>query len=83
MQSKVPSGGFLSKMKNNTALKSTLIHTGAQNQSFFMQSHPSNDINIGLTESIVLEDKKPATGAKNRKTVKNLRQIIDDKKKVL
>lgn len=41
--------GLGSKMKNKTELKSTLIHTGAQPDSFLLQSHPSNDINLGMT----------------------------------
>ncbi len=41
--------GLGSKMKNKTDLKSTLIHTGARPDSFLLQSHPSNDINLGMT----------------------------------
>lgn len=50
--------GLGSKIKNKTDLKSTLIQTGAQPDSFMMQSHPSNEINLAITESIVFEDKK-------------------------
>jgi hypothetical protein len=50
--------GLGSRVKNKTELKSTLIHTAAQPDSFLFQSHPSAEINLGLAESIILEDKK-------------------------
>ena len=50
--------GLASRMKNKAELKSTLIHTAAQPDSFLLQSHPSNEINPALAESIIFEDKK-------------------------
>jgi len=35
-----------------------LINTAAQPDSFLFQSHPSNEINLALAESIIFEDKK-------------------------
>lgn len=83
LQSKITTDSA-SKIKSKTDLKSTFINTGAHPQSFVTKSNPSKvDMNLEITQSIVFDDKKAGLATRKQKRPKDLKQLIDEKKKLL